>query len=152
MFKVIYDKPMNSDAGLSSVLDEQSNLETDELQAIEDLMELWEEGHTDSGALLTPPWGGACPWCDLPPPPFFRPKSWTLPLQSNNHNIWAFVEQTTKENNKLDSHISHNINNPSVDQKMAIKCLQNNALIIIKPADKGGNVVLMNTDDYETMI
>lgn len=38
-----------------------------------------------------------------------------------------------------------------INQQRALKNLEENQGIVIKPFDKGGNVVLMNKDDYEKM-
>ncbi|CAH2223715.1 Hypothetical predicted protein [Pelobates cultripes] len=52
------------------------------------------------------------------------------------------VSLTTKQNQKK---MFHNL---SVQEQMAINYLKNNHAIDIKPADKGGAVVIMNTQDY----
>lgn len=74
-----------------------------------------------------------------------------FPLLNTNPNIWAFVQQTTKEieNMNLGNHGHMNL---SQAQKQAIKSLQNNSDIIIKPADKGGNLVIMNVDKMKPCV
>lgn len=73
-----------------------------------------------------------------------------FPLLHTNPKIWAFEQQTTKEIESINLETC-NDTNLSKAQKQVIKSLQNNTDIIIKPADKGGNLVIMNTAQYETM-
>ena len=51
----------------------------------------------------------------------------------------------SNENN----HIKHNI---TLEQRNAIKSLAEDSSIMIKEADKGGGIVLMNTDFYKRKI
>lgn len=148
-FKVLYDKPSTDSQTFSF---EQRKYDADEIQAIEDLMELWEEGHTDVGAFIDPPSVGICAsFVAFPPPPSYKPRSLNFPVLSENASIWSFVEQITKEIEKLDFSSENPTNSLAYNQKVALKSLQNNSQIIIKPAGKGGIVVVINTTDYETM-
>lgn len=56
-------------------------------------MDLWEEDHTEADS----PW--STPDLDLSA---IKPKSKAFPMLSNNPNIWAFVQQTTKEIEKIE--------------------------------------------------
>lgn len=72
MFKVIYDKPSSTASSNSPPLEFSET----ELQAMNDLMSLWEEGHTDddgpSNIALS---GGVISGVSFPPPVSFKPKS-----------------------------------------------------------------------------
>ncbi|CAH2284888.1 Hypothetical predicted protein, partial [Pelobates cultripes] len=72
------------------------------------------------------------------------------PAPGRNAKLDSYIESfrlrtvslTTKQNQKK---MFHNL---SVQEQMAINDLKNNHAITIKPADKGGAVVIMNTQDY----
>lgn len=111
-------------------------------------MDLWEEGHVTPW-LVSPP-GLSVAGMSFTPPQSFKPKSRMFPLLNTNPNIWAFIQQTTKaiEDLNLTSQASSNL---TLQQKAASKSLQTNSKIIIKPADKGGNLVIMEISQYETV-
>lgn len=68
----------------------------------------------------------------------------------NNPNIWAFVQQTTKEiENTVWSKTGQD--NLSLMHRKALVYLQKNVDIVIKPTEKGGNLVIMNRENYEQM-
>lgn len=122
-----------------------------EHQALTDLMELWEEGHTtDDEAVLVPPPALSVAGVTFPPLQPFKPKSRNFTLLNTNPNIWALVQQVSQniEKQKFQSSVDSNL---TPTQLEAIKSLQNNLYIIIKPADKGGNLVIMNVEQYESM-
>lgn len=115
-------------------------------------MDLWEVGHADDDNaywLASLP-GVSAAGVSFSPPLSFRPKSRIFPLLNTNPNIWAFVQQTTKAIEDLNLK-SQGHSNLSQTQKQVIKSLQINSEIIIKCADKGGNLVIMNTTQYEIM-
>lgn len=70
-----------------------------------------------------------------------------FPSLSLNGNILAFVLQTTQEIQALQIQEGPK-NNLTRTQIQAIKDLKERTDLIIKPADKGGNVVVMTTDQY----
>lgn len=77
-------------------------------------------------------------------------KSKKFPSLKNNPTLWMFVQQVAKEIGELRT----KANGPSelkMNQLKALKNLGQKHNIIAKPSDKGGNVVLMNTDNYEKM-
>lgn len=134
LYKVIFDKPKLDTCSNVKISNLQFNME--EQQAYEDLMALWEEGHTDddvSGCLHLPELSVA--GVSFPPPQSYKPKSKNFPLLSTNPNIWAFVTQTSQaiEESNFRPFVSSNLN---ANQKAAIKSLESNQKIIIKPADK----------------
>ncbi|XP_073465040.1 uncharacterized protein [Aquarana catesbeiana] len=149
MYKVIFDKTTVAPT-VASVPD-NSVPTAAEIQAIEDLLTLLEEGGTED----------ECEWqfddhgivasgVSFPPPLSFKPKSTNFPNLSMNPNIWAFVEQISKTIKDTDFSISCP-SNLSGAQKQALKSLQNHPGLVIKPADKGGNVVVMDVAVYEIM-
>ncbi|CAH2218742.1 Hypothetical predicted protein [Pelobates cultripes] len=72
------------------------------------------------------------------------------PAPGRNAKLDSYIESfrlrtvylTTKQNQKK---MFHNI---SLQEQMAINDLKSNHAVAIKPADKGGAVVIMNTQDY----
>lgn len=145
MFKVIYDKPSTMENYDFPPL-EFSQLE---LQAMDNLMLLWEEGHTSDKEppVLTLP-GVAVPGMSFPPPTSFIPKSHAFPLLHANPNIWAFVQQSTSKIKSMDLDDQH-LHNLSFRHRRALRDLQCHlGLVVIKPADKGGNVVVMGVGAY----
>ncbi|PIO13651.1 hypothetical protein AB205_0188130 [Aquarana catesbeiana] len=92
MFKVIFDKSSTKQTA-DSVSDNTAPTLA-EIQAIEDLLTLLEEGDTGDECL----WefdnhGIVASGVSFPPPLSFKPKSTNFPNLSANPNIWAFVEQ-----------------------------------------------------------
>lgn len=114
-----------------------------DLKALDDLMELWEEGHTDENESSTPEINPPSP---PPPPPadptlsFFareyKPKTRAFLALQANPNIWAFTKQVTNEiqQNRWKGLSCSNL---TLGQQEAIRSLQENPNIIIKPSDKG---------------
>lgn len=84
----------------------------------------------------------------FPPPQLFKPKSKNFPTLGNNPNIWAFVQQITKEVEEMTWSRSCP-DNFSPPHRKALQSLQKNVDLIIKPADKGGNLVVMDCANYE---
>lgn len=97
MFKTIYHKPAQIDFVTTST--GEKDLTNREIQTIQDHMELWEENGDSVDSPFNPPLVSkeiplnSC----FPPPQLFKPRSRNFPTLSNNPNIWAFVQQITKE-------------------------------------------------------
>lgn len=94
--------------------------------------------------------GVVIPGVAFPPPTSFKPKSRAFPTLSTNPNIWAFVQHITNEIDKIDFD-NQFTNNLSKKQRQALTSLQNHPWLMVKPADKVGNVVVMNVETYERM-
>lgn len=121
-------------------------------KAIDDLMELWEEGHTGDDAPLVPPMEGVVvPGVVFLPPMSFKFKSRAFPTLSNNPNIWAFVQQVTNEIDGFWQQTFQQSIKQSKRHRQAPKSLQHHSRLVVKPADKGGNVVVMYVEKYEIM-
>ena len=83
--------------------------------------------------------------------PFKTASIWTAPLGRNNN----FDSYTHKIEKELDV-LVHDLNtskvklhdNLSSNQRRALHDLKRNNDIVIKPADKGGSIVIMNKDNY----
>ena len=83
--------------------------------------------------------------------PFKTASNWTAPL-GRNDNLDSYIH---KIENELDV-LVHNLNtskvnlhdNLSSNQRRALCDLKRNNDIVIKPADKGGSIVIMNKDNY----
>lgn len=71
-------------------------------------------------------------------------KSNFMPI-SKNKNVEDFIEQITSQSVPHGKHIYHNLTKL---EREAIETLRNNPNIIIKEADKGGTLVVMNKEFY----
>ncbi|KAK3098186.1 hypothetical protein FSP39_017007 [Pinctada imbricata] len=76
-------------------------------------------------------------------------KGFKPPLNRDKHlEEYIHCLRQSANNNILDNHIKSNINN---SQQKAIKDLQKDTSIVIKEADKGGAIVIMDANHYEQM-
>lgn len=84
---------------------------------------------------------------DSDPPPFTPKSDWTPPLVNLPDNIKNIIQRDIQcFDNKFKIHPTKpNLSQAEVD---ALKSLQNNSSIVIKPADKGSAVVIMDRDQY----
>ena len=77
-------------------------------------------------------------------------KSWTPPEGRNEH-IDPFINNVLNHNNNLITNIPTNTkNNLSTKQRRAMKELSTNTNIVVKEADKGGAITIINASDYIT--
>ena len=83
---------------------------------------------------------------DGTPQSLFKNTSTWNPINTH-HNIETFATVNFSHLNKLQS-TKPKFHNLSSLERQAITDLSNNKNIIIKPADKGAGVVVMNTKDY----
>lgn len=78
----------------------------------------------------------------------YKPKSEAYPPLTLNPNVETFTRHVTKDLRKL----RHNKNkdaNLTPKLRKALKNLQGNKNLVIKPADKGGNIVVQDTKQYK---
>lgn len=97
VFKTFYDKPTQLSGPIGSKGPDVGTYTLQKLRAIDDLMELWEKSQTELEIPLDDSSLDVLGGVTFPPPFSFKPKSRNFPLLNNNHNIWAFVQQTTQE-------------------------------------------------------
>lgn len=85
-----------------------------------------------------------------PEPWKFKVKSQKFPNLQTCPAVWAFLKQTKKqtENFLFSRHIEENL---SQVQQQALQNIVQNYQIIVKPSDKGGNVVVMDKIQYIDM-
>lgn len=106
MFKILHDKPKPSvqTPTLDNPLWKQMTIS--DIKAMEELMELWEEGNIDETEYLEAEhiWSdNDNPGLSLSPSPIistpkdYKPKSKVFPTLQGNPNVWAFTNQVTKE-------------------------------------------------------
>lgn len=158
MFKVIFNKNQKQETTPIPNNPLWREMTVNFIKAL-DLMELWEEGHTNEieqtsseGSLSR---SECVPPADAPSIPIFskeyKPKSQTFPALQANPNIWAFTQQVTDEicQTKWKGISNSNL---SFDQQEAVHSLQQNIDIVIKPSDKRGNLVVMDCAQYENMV
>ena len=79
--------------------------------------------------------------------PFKQPSQWQPPLPTNHHLLkyMSHVWHSIKSNFSPSTHITHNLTKPL---KSAILTLQQLPDTVIKPADKGGAIVLWPSTQY----
>ncbi|CAH2221128.1 Hypothetical predicted protein [Pelobates cultripes] len=79
-----------------------------------------------------------------------KPESWFTPNLSKVSSVDLFIQMTTSAIESLTtSEVLHD--NLTAQQRKALKELNTDRNIIIKPSDKGGNVVIMDRDHYIDM-
>ncbi|CAH2282575.1 Hypothetical predicted protein [Pelobates cultripes] len=79
-----------------------------------------------------------------------KPQSWFTPNLKDTPHVDLFVEMTTSDLAKM--HLERPVdNNLTIMEQKALKELKTLDNVIIKPADKGGNIVLLNRDMYIDM-
>ncbi len=79
--------------------------------------------------------------------PFRTPSSWDPP-KSNDHNLEAYIEHTEQSITSLDFSVNHRHNNITKEERSALYNLRDNSSIVIKEADKGSAVIVMDSDTY----
>ena len=80
----------------------------------------------------------------------FKPKStWEPPDQSRDPVLKTFCKSVQDEVGRFKPR-EPRYKNITLDEKNAIKALQNDQTIVIKKADKGSAIVIMNKNDYIT--
>lgn len=135
----------------------------EDIKALEELMELWEEGNIDQTNLVEAENLDRVSVSPSPTSPLlsstsvtftrkdYKSKSRTFPDLQGNPNIWAFTKQVTQEIGQTKwKDLSQS--NLTANQRIALSSLQQNKNIIIKPSDKGGNLVVMDVNQYEHMV
>ena len=76
---------------------------------------------------------------------FVKKSNW-IPPPSKSLTLEAFIQAVEKDVTNLDTKSSHD--NLTANERKALQNLKNNGDIVIKPADKGSAVVVMDTQDY----
>lgn len=79
-----------------------------------------------------------------------KKKSDNVTPLSTNSNVLAFVKLTGSEIHKINTSRTSQ-DNLSKAEREALKSLADNSTITIKPSDKGGNVVIMNKENFVDM-
>ncbi|XP_077131129.1 uncharacterized protein LOC143785876 [Ranitomeya variabilis] len=78
---------------------------------------------------------------------FIPPKPKKFPSMNLYPNIDLFVKLVSKEFGEIPNKITRD--NLSIEQRRALKELKSMRDIVIKPADKGGNIIIQSTRMYE---
>lgn len=137
------------------------DLSQNDIKALDDLLELWEESNSldDSFEELPSNLLNASSVSDtsavvrcFPPPQTYKPESCYFPVLQGNPNIWAFTQQVIKEIQSTTWQKNYRLSNLSKSQQRALTTLKKNHDIIIKLADKGGNIVIMDFKKYQKMV
>lgn len=83
-----------------------------------------------------------------PTPPIRKPSNWTPPFPDNT-NLHAYLSAVNRDLQRSQlGGCPFTQENLTHLERTALKKLQENRDIIIKPDDKGGSIVIMNTTDY----
>ncbi|XP_073460898.1 uncharacterized protein [Aquarana catesbeiana] len=77
-------------------------------------------------------------------------KSTLYPSPSSNPNAAAFLKLVSTDINRM-KNFPHPYSNFSRDERLALEALSRNHDVVIKPSDKGGNVVVMDSAQYTEM-
>ncbi|KAM4663589.1 dynein axonemal heavy chain 17 [Discoglossus pictus] len=88
--------------------------------------------------------------------PIIEPKKWKIkstftPPLKDYANIWVFLQQVSKDIEEIDYRSYKKEYNLTKPEYQALIELRDDVSLHIKPADKGGNIVLMDNDDYKEM-
>lgn len=104
----------------------------EDFRALRDFIFLLEENEdtntTDTTTPVTP----------SPPINKFKPKSKHFPDLSINHKAWAFLHNIVSDIKRM--HITSKASNLTLVKRQTISKLQNHPDVVIKAADKGGNI------------
>lgn len=120
----------------------------EDFRALRDLMLLLDENeqHSQDDTLVV---SNPSPGAPVPKNPL-RAKSQRFPDLMINPSIWAFLMGTINDVKKMNVMPKHR--NLTLAQAQAITQLENHPDLVIKPTDKGGNIVLMTKADYKQMV
>lgn len=121
-----------------TIQDSNRYLHRREEEAIETLVQLATE-HETGVVNLTGPFS------------ILKPRSQFTPPFSQYSNIDTFVQMVTCELRKLRPINPQVFGNLTPGEQSALKSLEDNNDLVWKPSDKGGNVVIMDKDDYTNM-
>ncbi|XP_068129502.1 extracellular calcium-sensing receptor-like [Hyperolius riggenbachi] len=77
-----------------------------------------------------------------------KPRSKFMPSITSNKYVSVFLELVEEDLRKLDWNMAPPTQNISVAERKALQELQNAPSLVIKPSDKGGNIVLLREHDY----
>lgn len=158
-FKVFFDKNQKQEITQPPLNLLWNEMTINDIKTLDDLMGIWEEDHTNESESILVEEPLSQVECVTPAdapsaqifPKEYKPKSQTLLALQTNPNIWASTHQVTNEiNQRKWRGIFHS--NLSPDQQEAIRSLQQNPNIVIKPLDKGGYLAVMDCVQYENMV
>lgn len=143
MYQDIYDNPHEVKLPLSDTC--EFNL--DKLEAIDNFMDLWEEGHTgDNASLSALLCGAVIPSVSfphrLPLNPSHGPFQCLAIIPIFGHLSSRLLMKSTRWIMAIDMSIIY------LRDIQALKSLQKNSSLVVKPAYKGGNVVIMDVENY----
>lgn len=114
----------------------EQNQDDDVLEMLE---ELQEEGEGEIN-VISPPLSHLKPMSKMTPP-FVQYK-----------HLDVFVNMVTEDIKKIKPRGGRKHTNLSKEDKQALGKLKENEDIILKPSDKGGNIVIQNKEDYKAMV
>lgn len=86
-----------------------------------------------------------------PPKRSISPDLGCSPPFRGTQGVWAFTKQVTQTISQTRWHNPSHVN-LTAGQKSDLLDLQRNPNIVIKPSDKGGNLVVMDVSNYESMV
>ncbi|KAM9324650.1 KN motif and ankyrin repeat domain-containing protein 4 [Gastrophryne carolinensis] len=80
--------------------------------------------------------------------PFLKPRSKSFPPLSSNRYTSLFLQAVQRDLQKVSWRVPKDGDNLSELERSALKDLQRAPKVIVRPSDKGGNVVLLDRDYY----
>ena len=89
---------------------------------------------------------------DIETPPLWKPSKWEPPIPKNT-NLIRYFKSITNNILQINPNLSdQNAGNLNHDLRGALFSLKNNPGIVIKPADKGGSIVILDKSEYISKI
>lgn len=138
-YKFLFDNDRLQSIQDKQILEQVKNYTMEDFQALQDLILLLDENNhsdqIDTSSISEPLSDTSAPFGT------FKCKSQCFPDLTTNPNIWSFLMGTVNDIKQMN--IIPKPHNLTPAQTKAISKLQNHPDLEIKPADKGGNIVLM---------
>lgn len=97
LLRILFDKSKSSTNLQSIPAPPSQTMSLKDIRALEDLMELWDEGHISPEEIMEAESLSPSPPSLIHPPKEYKPKSNAFPALHTNPNVWAFIQQVSDE-------------------------------------------------------
>lgn len=149
LFHIIHDTTVTPQVQKAWDMELWKDFTINDFWALKDLMQFWEESNTAEPivSVILPMETSNT---KLEVIPEYKNKSQSFPPLQCNIHIWSFVQKKFHDIRSLPD-LPTASNNLTQFQHTALQNLTKNYSIIIKPSDKGGNMVIMDRPKYIKM-